>query len=134
MRAHFRCYSSAGWTLRVRLAGLKAYPALLKISLVSLLDVQIRRCPGAVLAEVVGVAIDRMAGPVETQRFLLVIELFNLGPWRHGWKLRVAWCAAEPFLAAAKQIRLAEILVALRPRTVLARGVDRRKQLRPDCS
>ena len=113
--------------LRVRPAGLKCCPALLEI-LLPFLDVQIRSGPRAVFARVVGIAIDRVAGPVEAECFLLVIELLDFGPWRNVWQLRVSWRAV--FVAAAKQIRLPQVLVPLRPRPVIARGINGCQQLR----
>src|SRR4051812_32883769 len=70
-----------------------------------------------------------MAGPVQTERFLLVIELLDLRPRYDAGQLRVARRTAC-CVRAAEQVRLPEILVALRPCAVFARRIDRGEKLR----
>src|SRR5882762_5442501 len=90
-------------------------------------DVQIRSRLRPILAQVFGVSIDRMAAPVETKRLLLEVELLDLGPRRHVGQ-RCMPGRASGLLAAAKQVDLAQVLVALYARAVLTRGIDRRQQ------
>src|SRR4029077_20398973 len=85
------------------------------------------------------VAIDRMTAPIQTQGFLLESQLLGLAP-----RFRVGQRAAPRdglktvpdarptvIVKAAEQLRLPLIAVALRPRAVLARAVDRGQQPRP---
>src|ERR1700736_5884399 len=67
-------------------------------------------------------AVDRVAAPVKTQRFLLVGELLNFGPrldvggTRQGWIDRLfALCGRS-----TEKLRLAEISVALPARSMFA--------------
>ena len=96
------------------------------------LDVQIACRLGAVVTEVVGIAIDRVAAPVEAKRLLLEVQLLGLGPRRHvGKRHRRRPCA---LVRAAEQVEiaLAEFLVPLGARAVIAGAVDGRKQPGPD--
>src|SRR5207237_1053651 len=91
-----------------------------------LLDVEVGRRLRAVLAQVLSVAVNRVAAPVEAERFLLVIELLDLGPGRN-FRQCVPRRAAR-VVVAAEQVVLTQIVVALFARTVLARRIDGCKQ------
>ena len=85
----------------------------------------------AVLAKVVGVAIDRMTGPIQAERVLLEVQLLDFGPWRH-IRERHRRRSRRALVAATEQIKvaLAEFLVALGARSVLAGTVDPRTTAR----
>ena len=68
-----------------------------------------------------------MAAQIQAERILLVREQLHLGPRR---RIRQADDRQSAFLAAAEQIRLAQIAVALRAVAVLDGAVDGAEQLR----
>src|SRR5205085_9352294 len=82
-------------------------------------------------AQVVGIAIDRMAAPEEAERVLLEIELIDLRPRRHV-RQRDGDRSAVTGVVTAEHVELPEVLVALVPRAVIAGAIDRREQLRPN--
>ena len=108
-RPHCACGTAFGCARRAR------NPAPLSSKSSSFFfDIQIRRRLRAVFAQVVRVAIDRMPAPVETERFLLVIELLDLRPGR-ARRGSCAWPGAPPGHRRRRTDRvLSQILVALR--------------------
>ena len=87
---------------------------------------QIGSRSGAVFPKVARISIDRMSGPVQAERFLLVGQLLDLGPWRNVWK----WDDGRPRVVrvAAEQIDLTEVLVPLQPVAMLAGAIDGGKE------
>ena len=77
-------------------------------------------------AQGVGVAIERVAAEIETQRILLVRQQFHLGPRR---RVRQAdQRKALLLVPAAEEIRLAILAIALRAAAMLDGAVDGREQ------
>ena len=90
------------------------------------LDHELGDRPCAIGAKIVGEAIDRMSAPEEPERFLLEVELLDLGPCRDVGQRHHH--RRGPVIAAAEHVELAQILVALLTRAVLTGAVDRGEQ------
>ena len=85
--------------------------------------------PGAVVAQIACVAIDRMAAPIEPERLLLVLQLLDLGPGAASGSGRSS-ARDVPVVLAAEQLDLSQVLVPLVRGAVLAGAVDGREQPR----
>ncbi len=87
--------------------------------------------PGAELAQIRRVRIDRVAGPEEADCFLLGVEQLDVAPRRRLGQ----GCDAVILVtlgAAAKQRTLSELLIALHARAVIHGRVESRHQTRPE--
>jgi hypothetical protein len=66
-----------------------------------------------------------VTAPVQAERFLLVLQLLNLRPTRNLAERSPLRRTGRAVVVAAEELRLPQVVVALRPHAVVARRVDR---------